>query len=111
VIVTTRMGVNRQESALCTRMALAKAIVGQWVNSRAGVIYFYADKTGYIPGDERQTPPIPSVKFSYYFQDDVHLGIKMDGQNPIVIEIKLEDDKMTWLNRDNNVEYVYTKMN
>jgi hypothetical protein len=140
VIVTTRMGVNRQESALCTRMALAKgrlvggptfailsllilgltavlglaacapdqpapekAIVGQWVNSRAGVIY--------IPGDERQTPPIPSVKFSYYFQDDVHLGIKMDGQNPIVIEIKLEDDKMTWLNRDNNVEYVYTKMN
>jgi hypothetical protein len=33
----------------------------------------------------------------------------MDGQNPVVIEIKLEGDKMTWLNRANNVEYVYTK--
>lgn len=87
-----------------------KAIVGQWVNSQGGVIYFYADKTGFIPGDEGQTPPIPSVKFSYYFQDETHLGIKMDGQNPVVVEIKLEGDKMTWLNRANDVEYVYTKM-
>jgi hypothetical protein len=87
-----------------------QAIVGQWVNSQGGVIYFYADKTGFIPGDEGQTPPIPSVEFSYYFQGESHLGIKMDGQNPVVIEIKLEGDKMTWLNRASNVEYVYTKM-
>jgi hypothetical protein len=87
-----------------------KAIVGEWVNSQGGVIYFYADKTGFIPGDEGQTPPVPSVKFSYYFQDETHLGIKIDGQNPVVVEIKFEGDKMTWLNRANNVEYVYTKM-
>lgn len=87
-----------------------EGIVGQWVNSQGGVIYFYADKTGFIPGDEGQTPPIPSVKFSYYFQDETHLGIEMDGQDPVVIEIKLEGDKMTWLNRANNAEYVYTKM-
>jgi len=87
-----------------------EAIVGQWVNSQGGVIYFYADKTGFIPGDEGQTPPIPSVKFSYDFQDETHLDIEMDGQNPVVIEIKLEGDKMTWFNRANNAEYVYTKM-
>jgi hypothetical protein len=87
-----------------------KAIVGEWVNSQGGVIYFYTDKTGFIPGDEGQTPPIPSVKFSYDFQDETHLVIKMDEQNPVIIEIKLEGDKMTWFNRDHNVEYVYTKM-
>ncbi len=87
-----------------------EAIVGQWVNSQGGVIYFYADKTGFIPGDEGQTPPIPSVRFSYYFQDETHLGIEMDGQTPLVIEIRLQGNKMTWLNRANNVEYVYTKM-
>jgi hypothetical protein len=87
-----------------------EAIVGQWVNPQGGVIYFYADKTGFIPGDEGQTPPIPSLKFSYFFQDEAHLGIEMDGQSPLVIEIKLKGDKMTWLNQANNVEYMYTRV-
>jgi hypothetical protein len=90
--------------------SLEKAIVGEWANPQGGIVYFYADKTGFIPGDEEQTPPIPSVKFSYSFPDETHLAINMDGQNPVVIEIKLEGDKMTWLNRANDVEYVYTKM-
>jgi hypothetical protein len=87
-----------------------KAIVGQWVNPEGGVIYFYPDKTGFIPGDEGKTPPIPSLTFSYFFQDETHLGIEMDGQSPLVVEIKLKGDKMTWLDRANNVEYVYTRM-
>ena len=86
-----------------------KAIVGQWVNSQGGVIYFYADKTGFIPGDEGQTLPIPSVKFSYYFQDETHLGIKMDGQSPLVIEIKLEGDKMTWYDHATETEFKYMR--
>jgi hypothetical protein len=86
-----------------------KAIVGQWVNSQGGVIYFYADKTGFIPGDEGQTPPIPSVRFSYYFQDETHLGIEMDGQSPLVIEIKLEGDKMTWYDHASETEFEYMR--
>ena len=75
------------------------AIVGEWVNSQGGVIYFYGDKTGFIPGDEGQTPPIPSVRFSYYFQDETHLGITMDGQNPVVIEIKLKGFRIRLVKR------------
>jgi hypothetical protein len=87
-----------------------KAIVGQWVNSEGGVIYFYPDKTGFIPGDEGQTPPIPSLGFSYFFQDETHLGIEIDGQSPLVVEIKLKGDRMTWLNQANNVEFTYKRM-
>lgn len=86
-----------------------QAIVGEWVNSQGGVIYFYADKTGFIPGDEGHTPPIPSVKFSYYFQDETHLGIEMDGQSPLVIEIKLEGDKMTWYDQASETEFEYMR--
>ncbi len=89
--------------------SLEKAIVGQWTNPQGGVIHFYADKTGFIPGDEGQTPAIPSVKFSYNLQDETHLGIKMDGQESIVVEIKLEGDTMTWFMPANGVQFVYTR--
>jgi len=87
-----------------------KAIVGQWVNAQGGTIYFYEDNSGFIPGAEGQTPEIPSSKFTYYFKDDTHLGIVMGGESAIVVEIKIEGDKMTWLNRLNGVEYTYTRV-
>jgi hypothetical protein len=86
-----------------------KAIVGQWVNSRGGTIYFYADKSGFIPGHEGQTPAIPSVDFTYYLTDETHLGIKMHGQDPVVVQIKIEGNRMTWRAPSGGSEYVYTR--
>jgi len=95
----------------CTpaRLSPEKAIVGQWVNDQGGTIHFYADHTGFIPGVEGQTPAIPSVKFTYYFKDETSLAIVMDGQAPVVVEIKLEGDKMTWRSLTNNAEFVYKR--
>src|SRR4051812_16423647 len=47
------------------RPALATNIVGKWVNSQGGVMSFYADGTGFIPGLEGQTPAIPDTTFTY----------------------------------------------
>ena len=95
----------------CTpaRLSPEKAIVGQWVNDQGGIINFYADNTGFIPGVEGQTLAIPSVKFTYYFKDETSLAIVMDGQAPVVVEIKLEGDKMTWRSLTNNAEFVYKR--
>ncbi len=92
-----------------TEPSLEKAIVGQWANPQGGVVHFYADKTGFIPGDEGQTPAILSVSFAYYFQDATHLGIKMDGEDAIVVTIKLDGDTMTWFTRDDDAQFVYTR--
>jgi len=88
---------------------IEKAIVGQWVNAQGGAIYFYADNTGFIPGIEAGAEPVPDSKFTYYFQDKTHLGIVMEGQSAIVIEIRIEGDKMTWRSRINNTEFVYQR--
>ena len=86
-----------------------KAIVGKWVNDQGGEIYFYADKTGFIPGLAGATEQIPDVKFTYYFQDMAHLAIVLDGQPAIVVKIKLDGDKLTWVTQHDNLEYVYTR--
>jgi len=86
-----------------------KAIIGQWVNSRGGTVYFYADRSGFIPGDEGQTPAIPSVSFTYYFEDETHLAIELDGQGPLIVEIKLEGDTMIWYAPSGGTEFVYTR--
>lgn len=72
------------------------AIVGKWVNPQGGTIHFYADGTGFIPGFKETTEPIPDTPFTYYLQDDTHLGIVMKGQSTIIMEIELAGDKMTW---------------
>ena len=86
-----------------------KAIVGKWMNAQGGTIQFNADKTGLIPGLEEGVEPIPDTPFTYYLQDETHLGIVMAGQSPVVMEIKIEGDKMTWRGQADNTEYVYRR--
>jgi len=86
-----------------------KAIVGKWMNAQGGTIEFHADKTGFIPGLEGGVEPIPDTSFTYYLQDETHLGIVMEGQSPVVVEIKIEGDKMTWRGQVDNTEYVYRR--
>jgi hypothetical protein len=88
-----------------------EAIVGEWTNPLGGVIHFYAGGSGFIPGDESLNPPIPSLNFTHHLQDETHISINMAGQDPVIIEIKLEGDEMTWIDRANNLEFVYTRAN
>jgi hypothetical protein len=87
-----------------------KAIVGKWTNAQGGTIQFNADKTGFIPGLEEGIEPIPDMPFTYYFQDETHLGIVLEGQPAIVVEIEIEGDKLTWFSQGNNSENVYTRV-
>ena len=87
-----------------------KAIVGKWENSQGGVIQFYEDKTGFIPGDDQQAPPIPSASFTYSFPDQTHLTIKMAGQESVIFEIELDEDTMTWHSSANTTQFVYTRV-
>jgi hypothetical protein len=34
----------------------------------------------------------------------------MQGQSPVVMEIKIEGDKMTWFSRGDNSEHVYARV-
>lgn len=86
-----------------------KAIVGNWVNAQGGEIYFYADNTGFIPGLAESAESIPDYKFTYSFQDKTHLRITLEGQPAVVVEIKIEGDKLTWGSQHGNPEYVYTR--
>ncbi len=92
-----------------TPQPIEKAIVGQWRNAQGGTIHFYADNTGFIPGFAGAIEPIPDSKFTYYFQDKTHLGIVLEGQSAVVMEIKIEGDKMTWRSRTSNTEFVYRR--
>jgi hypothetical protein len=91
-------------------LPIEKAIVGQWINDQGGKIHFYADNTGFIPGIEAEIEPIPDSRFTYYFRDKTHLGIVLEGQSAIVVEIKIEGDKMTWRSQINNAEFVYKRV-
>ena len=92
-----------------TPPAIEKAIVGKWVNAQGGMIHFYADSTGFIPGLAEAVEPIADSRFTYYFQDRTHLGIVLEGQSAVILEIKIEGDKMTWRGRTGNTEYVYQR--
>jgi hypothetical protein len=86
-----------------------KAIVGKWMNAQGGTIQFNADKTGLIPGLEEGVEPIPDTPFTYYLQDDTQLEIVMAGQAPVVVEIKIDGDKLTWRGQADSTEYVYRR--
>ncbi len=96
-----------------------QAIIGKWVNSGGGEINFNADGTGFVPGVEGQVPP---YQFTYGFKDETHLAINIAnlptvetaslpivGQGEIVVEIKIENDKMTWHDGTGKVEFVYLR--
>jgi hypothetical protein len=92
-----------------SRPALATTIVGKWVNSQGGVMTFDADGTGFIPGVEGQTPAIPATTFTYSVPDATHLRLLINGQ-PIIIEVKVEGDQLTWVvDLAHNLQNVYTR--
>jgi hypothetical protein len=92
-----------------SRPALATTIVGKWVNRQGGVMTFYADGTGFIPGLEGQTPAIPATTFTYSVPDATHLRLLINGQ-PVVIEVKVEGDQLTWVvDQAHNLQNVYTR--
>jgi len=96
-------------SSTPTPSPIEKAILGEWANSEGGKIYFYADHTGFIPGLEAGVEPIPNTQFTYYLQDETHLGIVLEGQSAVVMEIKIEGDTMTWGTIDDK-EFVYNRV-
>lgn len=83
-----------------------QAIVGKWVNAKGYSISFYANGTGFVPGVDEQ---IPATNFDYAFTDERHIQLTMTGQTPIVVEIKIDGDQMTWSNQTGNVAFVYTR--
>ena len=92
-----------------SRPALATTIVGKWVNSQGGVMTFYADGTGFIPGLEGQTPAIPATTFTYSVADTTHVRLVVNGQ-PVVIEVKVEGDQLTWVvDQSHNLQNIYTR--
>jgi len=96
-------------SSTPTPPPIEKAIVGAWVNAEGGMIHFYADHTGFIPGLKGGVEPIPDTRFTYYLQDETHLGIVMEGQPATVMEVRLEGDKMTWRGLAGK-EYLYHRV-
>ena len=92
-----------------SRPPLVTTIVGKWVNSQGGVMMFNADGTGFIPGLEGQTPPIPATSFTYSIPDATHIRLVVDGR-PVVIEVKVEGDQLTWIvDQAHNVQNDYTR--
>ncbi len=83
-----------------------KAVVGKWTNSHGGVINFYADGTGYIPG---LTGVISDTSFTYSFPDNTHVKITIAGQ-ALNVGIAIQGDKMTWGNSLDNTKDVYTRV-
>jgi hypothetical protein len=84
-----------------------KAIVGKWVNSQGGEINFYTGGTGLLPGIEEQ---IPSYQFNYSFEDKTHIVISIPEVMEVVVEVKIEDDKMTWHDHAGEIEFVYMRV-
>jgi len=90
--------------------SLEEAIIGEWVNAHGGTIHFYDGGSGFIPGDENLTPPVPPVNFTYRVEGQTHISINIAGQDAVIVEIKLEGDRMTWIDATNNLEFAYRRV-
>ena len=88
----------------------AQAIVGEWRNAGGGVIIFRGDGSGYMPGDETQTPAIPDMAFRYEVLGPNNLRITPVGGDPLVIEIEIQGDRLTWRGRGASGEFVYGRV-
>lgn len=82
---------------------LAKDIVGNWVNAGGYTIEFYKDGKGLIPGVEGR---IPLTSFKYTIVDEQHISIDL-GTQAFTIEVKIEGDRLTWI--DQLGEEIYTR--
>jgi hypothetical protein len=83
-----------------------QSIVGNWANVQGGMITFYANGTGFVPGIKDS---IADSRFTYAFPDKTHMQISMAGQTAISVEIKIEGDTMTWRAPNNGTTFVYKR--
>ena len=88
----------------------AQGIVGEWRNAGGGVIIFRGDGSGYMPGDASQTPPIPDMAFRYDVLGPKNLRITPTGGEPLVIDIELAGDRLTWHGRGASGDFVYQRV-
>ena len=90
-----------------TPVAPQQAIVGNWANAQGGVIKFYANHTGFVPGIAGS---IADTTFTYTVPDSTHMQLSMSGQPTISMEIKIEGDTMTWHAPRNDTAFVYKRI-
>ena len=89
------------------QVRLEEAIVGQRVNAQGGTIQFMlTSPASFLALKSRKT--IPDTPFTYYLQDETHLESLQRGSLPLLWRSS-SSDTMMWLNRANNIEYVYTR--
>jgi hypothetical protein len=88
----------------------AQRIEGEWRNARGGVIIFRGDGSGYMPGDAARAPAIPDMTFRYEVLGPTNLRITPTGGNPLVIEIELQGERLTWHGRGASGDFVYDRM-
>ena len=99
------------------KTSVEREIIGKWVNSGGGEIYFYENGTGYVPGIQGQEiGNISSLQFTYAFKDETHLVINMTtlpqaNQQDIVIEVEIKNDIMTWHSDAGEIEFEYRRAN
>ncbi len=86
------------------RSALAKNIVGNWVNSSGYTIEFYDDGEGIIP---EVTDEIPVTSFNYLVIDKDHVSIDL-GDQKYTIQVIIDGDELTWV--DTLGEEIYTRV-
>lgn len=97
--------------AACARPpSTAQGITGEWRNAGGGVIIFRGDGSGYMPGDVTQTPAIPDMAFRYEVLGPTNLRITPTDGNPLVIEIELQGDQLTWHGRGASGDFVYKRV-
>lgn len=98
-------------TAACSTVSvddLRREIVGTWRNAQDYTIEFYADGTGFIPGVSGELP-IPATDFTYAISDSGNIRISMGDIPDATIEIRIEDDQMTWFNRETDTTFVYMR--
>lgn len=103
-------------AAACSRPpSTAQAIIGEWRNAGGGVIIFRADGSGLMPGDATQLPAISEMAFRYEVLGNEALGpgnlrITPTGGDPLVIEIELQGDRLTWHGRGASGDFAYDRV-
>ena len=88
-----------------SKSRLKDAIIGTWTDAQGYSIQFKPDGRGFIPGVEGK---IPDTNFTYSILDESHIQIDMQGRT-FAIEIRIEDDQLTWKDEIGEVLYKRTR--